>query len=730
MKTSEKPSLTSWFPSVLTGSRQSRQPALEAPSRTAAINPEVAAEESLLLDRAYEEYCRRVEAGETIDTQVFCQQYPALRSLRKLLEAHQFLEENPEVLPTELPEGWPKPGQTFKGFALLRELGRGAFARVFLAVEPALGERLVVVKVSLLGTEEADTQARLSHPNIVPVYSVQTDASTNMTVICMPYLGSATLDAVLDRIGPGPRLPRQAQVILDAARPAGLPDTLAGHHRQAAFLTGKRNYVDAVLEMGVQMARALDFVHEQKICHRDLKPSNVLLSPDGRPMLLDFNLSSDQRTADAHLAGTLPYMAPEQLEVASGDNPHATGTPMPAADLFSLGVILYELVAGVHPFGPIPSRMAMKELGQLLLERQRRGAPSLQKANPSVDTALARIIERCLAVKAADRPPSAADLARDLRKALSPLGCAGRWLRTHPRSAAMSAACVIVAVLGSAYGYSIQDPYSVKQYRLGLQAYGQGEYQQAVEYFDNAAKADPHSPWIFFARGRAFQQIGNDQALEWALRSYSLADSQVKNGKVKACMAYCENHIGRPDLATFWYKQALDAEFRTAEVHNNLGWTLLLQGPQYQIGALEHLDQAISLNPDLPAAYHNRAIYQLRLPSDKRDLQKGLGDIETAIDKAKGQGSVPPQMYLDGIHLCLQVHNKGLGDRTDQMFGFFEEALKEGVSAGDLVKSIKDGLQGLDRKRYQELLAHNASNARPYPKAVHFLDPVQGIPQN
>ena len=89
------------------------------------------------------------------------------------------------------------------------------------------------------------------------------------------------------------------------------------------FLT-RGTYLDAVVHLAIQMADALAFTHEQGIYHRDLKPSNILLSNNGRPLILDFNLSSDQEFSPSRMGGTLPYMAPEQLQCLLSD-----GSPVP-----------------------------------------------------------------------------------------------------------------------------------------------------------------------------------------------------------------------------------------------------------------------------------------------------------------------------------------------------------------------------------------------------------------
>src|SRR5438270_12270333 len=105
--------------------------------------------------------------------------------MRKQVELHLEVEANPELL-SKL-ERWPASGQEFFGFRLEEELGRGAFARVFMAREPAVGNRQVVVKVSLHADDEADTLGKLRHPNVVTVHSARYDEHSGFSVVCMPF---------------------------------------------------------------------------------------------------------------------------------------------------------------------------------------------------------------------------------------------------------------------------------------------------------------------------------------------------------------------------------------------------------------------------------------------------------------------------------------------------------------------------------------------------------------
>ena len=183
-------------------------------------HPEVQENKAAVVELAYEEYCLRLEAGEKIAPSTFCDRFPTFRiSLRRRLDVHDFLESNPGCAGTWFDDAnWPEVGEEFIGFKILRELGRGAIARVYLASQAKLGGRLVAVKVSLFGGYEAETLGKLSHPNIVPVFSVDEDPETRLTAVCMPYRGSATLADVLDLAFAENTPPDRASAILDAVR--------------------------------------------------------------------------------------------------------------------------------------------------------------------------------------------------------------------------------------------------------------------------------------------------------------------------------------------------------------------------------------------------------------------------------------------------------------------------------------------------------------------------------
>lgn len=646
--------------------------------------PELEADPSAALDLAYEEYCLRAEAGEHVNTDQFAAQFPRCDvALRKLIASHtgadKFLGE----------DGWPLAGCEFAGFRLLRKLGRGSFARVYFATETAIGDRPVVIKVAKQGGPEANILGQLSHPNIVPIHSIHQEPTTGMSVVCMPYHGKTTLVGLLRKAFSGRELPETAEMIREVAKPAEWEPACES---QASTKNETRTYVDGILDLAIQLADALAFVHARNIFHRDLKPSNVLLTADGRPMLLDFNLSIKEQEKPKEISGTLGYLSPELLKMGLENY---SGPPLlldARSDIFSLGVILYELLAGVHPFGPLPRRGA-KRLARHLLRHHADGPASLRIANPQITSRLAGVIERCLAPNAKDRFGSAAELASALRRCRSVPERVRGWAGRKRKLLAGAFAALAAGVVLLSTVLVLREPPSRRHYRDGVQAYRAGQYIQAVESFNKALADSDNAAAVLFGRGWAHLRNGQ---VQWALGDFEKADKLAGNGRTKASIAEALARVEKPRAAAliFWYEKALKEGFETAPLLNNLGtWYLKERGSLAK--AEECLKKAIAADPDLQAAHENLALLELQrcLSQPRRDPKAGLD----AARKALALGNPSADLYYDAACLCALAAKE---DRrcADEALQYVAKAIEYGLPPqkirGDrLFKDLKQDAQ-------------------------------------
>jgi tRNA A-37 threonylcarbamoyl transferase component Bud32 len=274
------------------------------------------------------------------------------------------------------------PGARVGPYQIVSAIGRGGVGEVYLADDPRL-RRQVALKIlnakfaddeSARGRflREAQMAAGLDHPNICTLHEIGTDGGLDYLV--MQRLRGETLAQRFER----GRVPLRES-----------------------------------LDIAVQLADALAFAHDHGVIHRDIKPQNVMLTPEGRVKLMDFGLAKapgrldDQQETHAALTeagvflGTLAYMSPEQLEGHPADE---------RSDIFSLGMTLYELFAGRHPFsGPTPA-------ATITAIASRPAAP-LAVTAPDAPPGLTPIMAKALALRADERYQSTRDLLTELESA-------------------------------------------------------------------------------------------------------------------------------------------------------------------------------------------------------------------------------------------------------------------------------------------------------------------------
>jgi serine/threonine-protein kinase len=384
-----------------------------------AAVPELGGPDGLPADLIHLEYRLRDRHGTRVDLDEYARRYPRqadeLRELALRPSASTpglSVESRPDSAESAIswaPDERPAadaplptdsgPTPPFGRYRVVRLLGRGGMGAVYLAHDPRL-ERDVALKIPAEGLRadpraveqmlrEARAAARLHHPNICPVYDV--GVVDGVPFITSHYINGEPLSAVARRTPPVPGS--------EAAR------------------------------IVASVARALDHAHRQGVIHRDLKPSNIMLDRGGNPVVMDFGLArrlppDGSNATMTGLVGSPAYMAPEQV---------AHTRAGPASDIFSLGVVLYELLAGRVPFqGSVPD----------VLERVVSDEPPPpSRVRPGIDPALEAVCLKAMAKRPEDRFRSMAELAA----ALDVLG--GR--RRVP--AVLAAASAVLLVCGGVW---------------------------------------------------------------------------------------------------------------------------------------------------------------------------------------------------------------------------------------------------------------------------------------
>jgi Tol biopolymer transport system component/predicted Ser/Thr protein kinase len=275
-------------------------------------------------------------------------------------------------------------GSDIGHYRVVRRLGKGGMGEVYLADDTKL-QRQVALKLldpAVAGdpnrrerfAREARAVASLNHPNIVTIHSVE--EAEGRVFLTLEYVDGRTLAEMID--------------------PGGLP-------------------VDRLLAIAISLTDAVGAAHQRGITHRDLKPANVMITADGRVKVLDFGLAKlredvqladdtalptqEALTGEGRILGTVAYMSPEQAEGRAVDH---------RSDVFSLGVMLYEMAVGERPF---KGDTQLSVLSSILRDTP----PSVTEIKAGLPRDLARIIRRCLAKDPEDRYQTAKDLRNDLR---------------------------------------------------------------------------------------------------------------------------------------------------------------------------------------------------------------------------------------------------------------------------------------------------------------------------
>ncbi len=326
-------------------------------------------------------------------------------------------------------------GQRLDDFDLLVELGSGVFARVFLARQRSM-QRLVAVKVSANHGNEPQTLAQLDHDYIVRVFDQRILRDREWRLLYMQYLPGGTLLNLVQAIRRAGRPPDSGQALLDAVDNAlesrgEMRPTESSTRSELATLS----WPETVAWLGKRLAEALHYATSRGVLHRDIKLANVLLAPDCTPKLADFNISFARNVSGAspfaYFGGTLSYMSPEQLMAYRPGHTQDAANLDTRSDIYSLAVVLWELLTGLKPFDDSTAQAARAgsagSVGdttalELMLTTRAQGISSAALATlpTNCPPALRRVLLKALSADRDQRWASGAELAEQLQLCLDP----------------------------------------------------------------------------------------------------------------------------------------------------------------------------------------------------------------------------------------------------------------------------------------------------------------------
>ncbi len=312
-----------------------------------------------------------------------------------------------------------RPGDQVDDFDLVRKLGAGSFATVFLAWQRSM-QRWVGLKLAAKGTNEPQTLARLEHPFIVRVFDVRTLGPGKPHLLYMEYVPGGTLQQALQNILRFPRQSWNGRLLLEV-----LDEFLKQRHESPPRdslnrrLLESAGWGEAVCILGSHLALALDYAQQRGVLHRDVKPANILLSRAAFPKLADFNVSFGSEvqgaTAAAHFGGSMAYMSPEQLAAMHPAMPMRPEDLDGASDQYALGIVLWELLTGERPFPDAPEDSGWLDALEFLRDARHEEVRALPAAAArDAPPALHPTLLRCLERDPADRFATPGELSRQL----------------------------------------------------------------------------------------------------------------------------------------------------------------------------------------------------------------------------------------------------------------------------------------------------------------------------
>jgi|GEM_PF-2920720 len=494
----------------------------------------------------------------------------------------------------------------FGRYRIHRKVAEGGFGAVYLAYDPQL-DRMVALKLLKLRTageiehfeKEAKLAAKLRHPNIIPVHEL--GVLDNQPYFTMDYIEGKTL-----------------RDLLDAS-------------------SNKRLSVENSFRIISFVADALNYAHTNGIIHRDIKPENIFLDRENRVYVGDFGIAKrveDKQCASvksSRIVGTPQYMSPEQ---ANGETIDAR------SDIWSLGVVLYEMVCGVCPF---EDDVVIEVFKKIWFSEP--VAP--RKMNPRIDKDAETIVMKCLEKEPNNRYASALELKEDIERYLRgepikarPVSTVEKLWRRVKRNKAASLGISVAVVALIVVGFILLGHSEIKQReavrrkaeeilkRVAIAA----TLDEKMRLSEEAILLDKTYFVPYIEKGKILKEANRE---EEALAVFEQAHKVARQNKDSEGEAVASFYIGMIYWRRQDYTRGLNYFKRVLELMPNVRnpMTLYVRASEaYHQGeyekSIEFIEEVLKLKPDFPEAYNTRGAARMQM----RDFEGALADYNKAIE--------------------------------------------------------------------------------------------------
>ncbi len=369
------------------------------------------------LDLVIEEMRIARQLGKGSESSQLAIQYPEL--------AEKFSTQVPRTPMRNLRPPELQIGQIVEDFQILRRLGAGGFASVYLARQLSM-ERLVALKVSATQSDEPIALSQLDHPNVVRVFDQRHLTNSTTTLLYMQYVAGGTLADVISGFQDLPPSQRDGAAMLRI-----IDSALLKAGQQTPEQSPVRQRIEPmelsrlVAWIGIELSQGLSAAHAAGVMHRDIKPANILMSAEGIPKLADFNVSFASMIqgsgASAHFGGSLAYMSPEQLQAADPTLQFTADQMDERSDIYSLAIVLWELWQGRRPATTPRNIDSWHSSIKIQLEMREQIPLLVHPITTSSEKVLEKTLRQALSLDRDRRPQTASQLAGGLKLALNPV---------------------------------------------------------------------------------------------------------------------------------------------------------------------------------------------------------------------------------------------------------------------------------------------------------------------